>query len=174
MCTLAMALSGLGSVVSVMGAVQQGQAAAAQADYSAKVARQNAEIDRRKADDASERGRLESEKMKEKGRQFSGAQKAALASQGTRMDTGSPLAIQIDTAGITASDDATLRYNAMLERSGFLSNAAQAETRARGSEFESSLAKQASFYNAGSTLLTGASSLAKQWDFWKNGTVYQP
>jgi len=169
MCTLAMALAGVGSTVSAMGAIQQGQAASAQAEYSAKVARQNAELERRKADDASERGRIESEKMKEKGRQFSGAQKASLASQGTRMDTGSPLAMQVDTAGIVAADDATLRYNTMLERSGFLNNASQAETRARGSEFESSLAKQASFYNAGSTLLTGASSLAKQWDYWKNG-----
>jgi hypothetical protein len=151
-----------------MGAIQQGNAAAAQAEYSAKVARQNAEIDRRKADDASERGRLESEKMKEKGRQFAGAQKAALASQGTWMDTD--LACLTDRfCRMTAADDAMTDTNAMLERSGFLSTLPRRRTRARGSEFESSLAKQASFYNAGSTLLTGASSLAKQWDFWKNG-----
>lgn len=169
MCTIAMALAGLGTAVSTMGALQQGQAAAAQADYQKKIAEQNAEIERRKANDASERGRIESEKLREKGRQFAGTQRAALAGQGTQMDTGSPLAMQVDTAGMIASDDAALRYNAMLERSGFLNSAAQAENRARGAEFESQLAKQASYFNAGSTLLTGASSLAKQWDFWKNG-----
>lgn len=169
MCTIAMALSGLGTAVSTMGAIQQGQAAASQADYTAKVARQNAELEERKAKDASERGRLESEKLREKGRQFAGTQRAALAGQGTQMDTGSPLAMQVDTAGMVAADDAAVRYNAMLERSGFLNNAAQAENRGRGAEFESQLAKQASYFNAGSTLLSGASSLAKQWDFWKNG-----
>lgn len=174
MCTLELAMAALGTATSAAGAIQQGNAAAAQAEYQKKVSEQNAELERRRADDASERGRIESQRLQEQGRQFAAAQRAALASKGTRIDTGSPLAIQVDTAGMTAADDAMTRYNAMLQRSGFLSNAAQAETRARGAELEGSLAKQASYFKAGSSLLTGASSIASQWDFWKaDNKIYE-
>ncbi|MCQ4763490.1 hypothetical protein [Cloacibacillus evryensis] len=169
MCTLAMAISGFGSAFSAMGAINQGKAAQAQADYSAAMARQNADMERRKSDDALERGRMESAAVREKGRQFAGAQRAALASSGAQLDTGSPLAMQVDTAGITAADAAKAGYNAAMESWGFLGNAAGYETRARNYEAEGAAAKKASYLSAGTSLLTGASSLASQWDFWKGG-----
>ncbi|MEG2185372.1 MAG: hypothetical protein RRY12_11885 [Cloacibacillus sp.] len=169
MCTLAMAISGFGSAFSAMGAISQGKAAQAQAEYSAAMSRQNAEMEKRKSEDALERGRIEAASVRERGRQFTGAQRAALASSGTQLDTGSPLAMQVDTAGITAADAAKASYNAAMESWGFLGNAANYETRARNYEAEGEAAKKASYLNAGTSLLTGASSLAKQWDFWKNG-----
>lgn len=169
MCTLALAVSGLGSVFSAAGAIGAGKSAQAQADYQAAAARQNAELERRRSGDALERGRMEAAQVREKGRQFAGAQRAALASSGTRLDTGSPLAMQVDTAGITAADAAKTSYNAAMESWGFLGNAANYETQARNYEAEGEAAKKASYFRAGASLLTGASSLASQWDFWKGG-----
>lgn len=112
---------------------------------------------------------MESAAVREKGRQFAGAQRAALASSGAQLDTGSPLAMQVDTAGITAADAAKAGYNAAMESWGFLGNAAGYETRARNYEAEGAAARSASYLSAGGSLLTGASSLAKQWGFWKSG-----
>lgn len=174
MCTLTMALAGLGAGVSAYGAVQAGNAQAAQYEYQAQVSRQNAELERRKANDASERGRLEEYKTREKGRQFAASQRAALAGSGTQIDTGSPLAMQVDTAGLVERDAAKDRYNSQMERWGFLSNASQYESQGKSYDSAAGSVKQAGLFNAASSLLGGASSLSSQWDFWKQGGKNKP
>lgn len=169
MCTLAMAISGLGTAFSAVSSLNAGKQAQAQSEYQAAMARQNAELERRKSDDALERGRLEEAGVRERGRQFTARMRAGLASSGTEISTGSPLVIQVDSAGMTAADAAKTRYNSQMESWGYLANASEAEGRARQYEAEGEAASKAGKVGAFTSLLTGASSLAGQWDYWKGG-----
>lgn len=169
MCTLAMALTGIGAAVSGYSAIMAGKAQAQQAEYQKKVAEQNAELARKKGTQAAQRGAIEAWSVAEKGRQFAGRQAAAQSGQGTNMGKGSPFAQRVDTAGMTAKDAATARYNGTMEQWGYDAQASQYGSEAVGYGMAAKQAKTAGALGAFSSVLGGASSLASQWDYWKQG-----
>lgn len=188
MCTLMMALSGVGTAMSAYGSYAQGKAQEASllgqarsAEYTAAAERQNAEIARSRAEDEMDRGKTEDSRLRERGRQFLGSQRAALASNGVQLDSGSPLAMQEDTMNTVEEDAAAARYNTALTAWGFGVDATNAQTRANHADYEAASLKRAAkdagragTLGAATSLIGGASSLAGQWDFYKSGgTVTQ-
>jgi hypothetical protein len=99
------------AVIGGIGSIMQAQASASQAAYQAQVARNNQIIAQRNAADALKRGEVEEDKVRQRTAAILGQQRARLAGQGSVLDEGSPLDIQMDTAGLGELDALTTRSN---------------------------------------------------------------
>ena len=124
-------LAAIGSaVIGGASAIMQAQASASQAAYQAQVARNNQIIAQRNAADALKRGDVEEEKVRRRTAAILGQQRSLLAGQGIVLDEGSPLDIQMDTAGLGEIDALTTRSNFGREAYAFevqaMNHAAQA------------------------------------------------
>ncbi len=118
MCEFA-TIAAIGSaVVGGIGTMMQAQASASQAAYQAQVARNNQIIAQRNAADALKRGEVEEDKVRQRTAAILGQQRARLAGQGSVLDEGSPLDIQMDTAGLGELDALTTRSNYQREAYG--------------------------------------------------------
>jgi len=111
----AAAVAVVSGVMTAVSTVMQGQAAAAQAAYQAQVARNNQIIAERNAQDAEKRGDVAEDKTRQRTAFILGHQRAQLAGQGAALDDGSPLDLQMDTAGLGELDALTVRGNAQRE-----------------------------------------------------------
>lgn len=109
----------------VQGASSLGQgyaqmgAKVAQGDFEQRMAEMNARRADFLAEDAIKRGERDAAKVKKRGQQVIGAQRAAMAAQGIEVNDGSALAIQEDTAAMAAEDAVTVKNNAWREAWGF-------------------------------------------------------
>jgi hypothetical protein len=108
-----------GAVISAVGTVASAQAQANQASYQAQVARNNQIIADRNAADALKRYAIEEDKVRQRTASIMGSQRAKLAGQGAALDEGSPLDIQMDTAGLGELDALTVRSVGEREAYGF-------------------------------------------------------
>lgn len=99
------------AVISAAGTVASAQASSAQAAYQAQVARNNQIIAQRNAADALKRGDIEEDKVRQRTASIMGQQRGRLAGQGSVLDEGSSLDIQMDTAGLGELDALTTRGN---------------------------------------------------------------
>lgn len=135
-----------GAAVSAIGAIQSGKAQQKAAEYNAQVAEQAALAARQKAayDEAAHRREL--------ARMLS-AQRAAYGASGVDVSVGTPLLVMADTVQEGELDALAIRYGGEVGASRQLS-AAQL-SRMTGKQ-----ARTASYYQAGSSLLTGAASAA--------------
>ncbi len=137
-------LAGLAIIQAVTGAFTQFQAGRAR-KY---IARANERLFEFKATDAKRRGRERAGRVRQRGKKVIGAQRAALAAQGIRVDVGSASDIQRETADITDFDAMTIKNNALREAFGF-------ETRGADIRLESRFDRGATVVRATGTLLTG-------------------
>ena len=129
------------AVVSAVGAVRQGQAAAASADYNAKVAEQNAQI-------ANAQGNAAVEAQQRDAQRRMGAAVAAYGASGVQLSDGSPMDVLEESARNSALDAATLKYNYRLRGMGF-------ENQAALSSAQSGFASTSGYLNAGAALASG-------------------
>lgn len=184
-----LALTAAGTVMNVMGQSRQAQAGADQGAYMAQVAQRNAEIQQRNAvlaernaTLAEQQGRVAEDKARVRTAGVIGAQRAALASQGGDVNSGSNLDIVGDTASAGESDALTLRSNAAMRAYGYRIEGLGAETAAGSAQAQAGLysmmganAMNALPYGIGSSLLGGASSLGDKAlsysKFWGGGTA---
>ncbi len=173
MCTLAMALSGIGTAISAYGSVMQGNAEASAHEAQARAAEQNAAAERERARQSNQRAALDSWRTAEQGRQFAGRQRAAQGATGVYMGAGNAKAMREDTAGLAAADTAATRYNGMLETWGYLNNASQYQNQAGAERSAASAAKSAGKWGAFTSILGGASSLLSQWGSYSQGAGQQ-
>ncbi len=165
-----LALTAVGTGVSAMGQMQQQQAQAQQAQvmaaqyrYQQQVQLQNQALAERQAADSLQRGRVAEQNRRQVTQQQIGQQTARLAAQGTDLE-GSPTDILGDTAATGELDALTIRSNAEREAYGqriaalgYGNEATMAATRAANSTYEPS------YFGAGASLLSGASSLSEKW-----------
>lgn len=159
--SLAMAVIGTG--MSVAGQAQQAQATSAAAGYQSQVARNNQMIMEKNAEYDQQRGDIAVENSQLKTAQTIGSQRAALATQGGDVDSGSDLDIQGDTARAGETDALTIRsntarqvWNDQVQGEGYGAQAGLLSM--TGANALSSLP-----YGMGSTLLGGASSVGMKW-----------
>jgi hypothetical protein len=137
------AIAAVGTAVSAVGMVQQGQAANAAAKSNAKALEQQAEAENRAAGAREEAQRRQA-------RQFLGGQRAALAQAGIGLD-GSAYDVARQS-GINAELDAlNIRYDGQLAAAGL-------QGRADMTRFEGRQARTAGYIGAGTALLQGAAS----------------
>ncbi len=156
-----LALAAGGTAMTVAGQSQAAGAAAGQAQYQSQVARNNQIIAERNATLAKQQGDVQATQKQQQTAQIIGAQRAALASQGGDVDSGSPLDIQGDTARAGFTDAATIRSNAALTAYGYEVQANSAGASADNFSRAGANATANLPFGIGSSLLGGASSLAK-------------
>lgn len=142
--TLADAAAVVGAVTSAAGAMQQGAAQQNMANYNAAVAEREAESARRAAafEESAQRDRAEKVKS---------TQRALFAKSGVTPE-GSPLLVEADTAQQAEQDALAIRYSGSVAE-------ARAKSQAALDRMQGKVAKQAGYFKAGSSLLTGASRL---------------
>jgi hypothetical protein len=151
-----------GPMVGLAGQAQEAGAQAGMASYQAQVARNNQMVAEWYARRAEEQGRSDEQQQRLKGAGLLGAQRAALASQGGDVDSGSPLDIQADTARAGELAAQTVRSNAALKAYGFRVQAANADADARRYDAQAAQVLAALPYSIGSSLL-GTATRAAGW-----------
>lgn len=140
-------LSVIGTVVSVIGAIQQGKAAKKAADYNATINLQNAQIAR----DNAQQQALQQDRQ---ARLRIGAINAGQGKSGGTSE-GSVLDVIGDVAGQNELERQNILYGGELTARGY-TNTATLDT-AQGKQ-----AQQSSYYKAGGELLTGGASTYNQ------------
>lgn len=173
-----LAVAAAGTAASVAGQMQQQQAQSqaagvnsANAVYQSQLARQQqvlvAQQTQQQVDDAKRRGDVAEMNRRRLTSQQTGEQQARLAAQGTDLE-GSPTDILGDTAAVGEFDAQTIRSNAAREAYGYKvagqrtemglgNDATMASLRAANSTYSPS------YLGAGSSLLSGASTLGEKW-----------
>ena len=136
-----------GSVMSAIGAMQQGQAAKSAADYNATIATQNAAIARRNAADKATQADRETYLRL-------GQIRANQGASGGNAGEGSVLDVIGDVAAQSELERQQIIYQGELQARGF-QNDATLET------FSGDTKQNASYWKAGSELLSGASNYSR-------------
>jgi hypothetical protein len=160
MAGVSMAMTAAGTAMSIAGQAQQAGAQAGMANYQAQVARNNQMVAEWNAQRALQQGQVDEQNQRSKAAALLGSQRAALASQGGDVDSGSPLDIQADTARAGEYDAQTIRNNAAVKAYGYRVQGANAGAEANLDDYKAASAMGALPYGMGSSLLGGASKLA--------------
>ncbi len=155
--TLAIAATAVSAAGSIVSGVNQSN----QMRYGARVAEANAAMDRAAAQDAIDRGAKEEQRQYRKNAQVQGQQRVALAANGLEVDFGSAGDIQDDAKMIGWEDASTIRQNAIREAKGYEISAANNVDKAASSRAGAKAAVIGSVFDAGSTILSGASQVGK-------------
>jgi hydrogenase maturation factor len=155
------ASSVVGTGVSIMGQMQQADAARQAANYQAAVARNNQILANQRAAQIEAEGKAAEQKKRLETQRLIGRQRAVLAGNGVLVDVGSALDITSDTAAFGELDALNTRYNytnqaynARRQADNFGSDAAMADFRASNSDATLAVT---------GTLLSGAGSVADKW-----------
>jgi hypothetical protein len=150
-----------GMAASTYGAYQKSKATRSAYEYQAAVNQNNATLAEWQAQDALQRGARSEQTQRLKTAQLRGTQRARLAANGVALDEGSPLALLQDTDYMGELDANTIRDNAGKEAWGAR---IQGGNYSRDASMLSDRADAESPWGAaGSTLLTGAGSVADSW-----------
>jgi uncharacterized protein YpuA (DUF1002 family) len=165
MCTAAIGMiMNVAGIFTSMQAAKAGAKAQAQSyEHQAKMQEQNAKLAQQQAQDASNRGFEATQDLRRKAGAFASTQKSLLAGQGTDTDSGDASKVLQDTAQNMELDAATLRYNAQLEKYGLLAQGQDYMAQADLSRTSADNARIAGKYEAMTTLLTGASTMASKY-----------
>ena len=147
-----------GTAATVVGQIQQTNAANSAARYNAAILDRNAQIANQQAAAVEQQGAIDEKQQRLRVAALTGTQRAAYGGSGLLVDEGTPLDVTRDTAGYGELDALTIRRNAGLDAWGI---------RNQGSNFQAqaSLARSSQsspWLSAGGSLLTGASSMAQQ------------
>lgn len=153
--------SAFGVGLQAYGAYQKGVATETAYDMQSQVEQNNAAYAEQQARDALDRGQEAVRNKRLETKQLKGSQRAALAANGIDLSQGSALNILTDTDLMGAHDAEVLRMNAAREAYGHQVNAGNDRANAALYGYRSSAENPA--LNAGTTLLMGAGSVAKQW-----------
>jgi len=133
--------------VSAFGTIQAGQAAKSAAKYNAAVAEQAAKA-------ASDKAAYDEQRHRESIRKLMSSQRALYGKSGLDMTEGSPLLVMEDTAAQGELDAMAIRYGGDIA-------SARDRSAANLSRMQGAAAVTASYFQAGSTLLSGASSAGR-------------
>ena len=127
----------------------------------AYVANMNAALSEMQAQDAIRQGTQAGIDVRQRAKQVKGAQRAAFAANGVRLDEGSPAAVQRSTEYLRDVDVATLANNAA--RAAFGYRVQKANQQARGGAMAAGADQVSPGGAAATSLLGSASSIAEKW-----------
>ncbi len=134
-------LSVVGAGVGAYAAIQQGQAQEAAAKYNSKVAQNNAIM-------AQQQSSLEAARIRRKNLQIIGMQRAAQAKSGVALDSGSAADVAYDSKVEGEMNALTALYTGKISANSSIA-------RSKLDLLEGENAVTGSYFNAGSTILTG-------------------
>ena len=157
----------IGAGAQAYGTYKQADAAKQAASFNAASYDQNRAYAESQANDALARGEDEARRARLATRMMVGAQRARMAANNVRIDSGTPLQVQMDTRMLGELDVMTIRENARREAAGFRNQGSQyatqaALTRASGDSVSPFLA-------VAPTVLTSAGSVADKWLRFREG-----
>lgn len=158
--TIAMVASLAATAASTVGSYQQASAEKSNARFQSQMADRNADIQEESARDASRRGAQEELRKRQQSDQFAASQRAALGATGDF--TGSSARIQEDTAKLSELDAMIIRNNT--EREAYNTRVAASNSRSEAQGYKAQAKGINPLFEAGTTLITGASSVAGKWD----------
>ncbi len=164
---VAIGTSVVGGVVSAMGQMQAGKAAANAAKYNAAVATQNAEVQQRNAKMVMEAGQAQVAAQGMKNAAKMGGIIANQGASGLDVNTGSPLDVRSSAAELGQLDALTVRSNAAKEAYGHQVAAVNDTAQAQLDTMQGKAASQAATIGAVGTLIGTAGSAASQWSKWQ-------
>ena len=144
-------LSGVGAGVQLYGALEEADAKKQQAEFQASQDRFNADISDIQAKDAIERGDVDANNLLNQARGVKGAQRAAAASSGVDVNSGSAAALVADTDQLSKFDVETIKSNAVREAFGYKAQAVQLRREAK-------MTVDAGERSARNTILTGGAN----------------
>lgn len=147
----------VGSAVSAVGAIQQGQAAKAQARSKAQANEYNAKVREMQASVEREQASRREERQRRRARQIQGAQRAAISQAGIGL-MGSALDIEEQSAVNAEMDALNIRYEGERNAIGMLNDARLEEYYADANREAGSNAMKGAYLSAGASILSGASS----------------
>lgn len=143
-----------GTAMGGYSAIESGRAAKADGAAQKKWDDYNAEVSRRNAAATEAAADYETTQQRRQVKQLKGAQRAAFAKSGTTME-GSPLMIAEDTAAQTELDIMMARRNSMIESQQYQSQAVLDNMSGKMAANRGKMAQRGSYWQAGSTILTG-------------------
>lgn len=170
LATAALVIAGASTAMQVYSSVAQGQAQSAQYKYRAKIDETNAQAAHYQADDARVRGQQEEIAQRRKTAGLMETQKTALGGMGFDMYDSTGSAILADTAQLGEIDAQTIRQNAGRQAWGFEQQERNYRQNAGLNSMSASNAGTAGWLNAGSSLFSGASSIADKWYSYNNNS----
>lgn len=162
-----MASTGAGAITSAIGSLEAGKAASEANQYQAQIALNNAAVAKRNASTVGEEGEIEAANQGLKNRATAGTITANQAANGLDVNSGSAVNVRKSADLIGQMDAMTIRSNAAREAYGYQTQANNFTGEAALKTSEASDALNSSYLNAGSSLLTGASTLGKQYASWQ-------
>lgn len=149
-------LSAISTAVSVMGAMQQANAAEASARAQAQQQEYNATVARNNAKVAADQANAAEEQQRRRFNALQGQAIAGIAQSGTGFD-GSNLDLLKQNEINNELDALTIRYEGQNKAAGLIAQADQDMYGAQVSRMNASTARTAGYFNAGSNLLSGMS-----------------
>jgi hypothetical protein len=134
----------------VAGAAISGYSAYQSGQSQKKASKYNADMAEMKALDASHRGATEAAAKRDHARKIGASQAANMAASGVRIDSGTPLSLLTETAGLGQLDALTSLNNAQREAWGYGGQATL-------DRYQGKAAARAGVLNSAGTMLGGAS-----------------
>jgi len=168
---IGLALTAVSTLVGVVGAISQGQAAKQQAEYQAAVARNNQIIAEQNKQYATQAGEAEAQAQSFKNRRILGGITAGQAASGIQLDSPTLSDVREGSEQTLRLDTQNIMQNALLRARG-----ADIQARSYGAEaglqdMRASQASTAGFLGAAGSLLSGASSFAEKWSRFQTPTT---
>ena len=149
----------IGTGISAMGMIQQGQAAGSQASYQAGVAQNNAVIAQQQADRARKQARIDSEDYARGQSDMMASRKALLGTTGGEATVGSPLAVSSDFAGESALNVRRIMNQGNVNASRLEQEVMNQKAQAGLYGMQGRQAVKSSYYKAGGSLFQTGSKI---------------
>ena len=178
MSALPLVIMAAGTAMKMIGDIREGRQLSAGEKYNAAVAEANIKALRTSAGFESEsltqQSEFEQQKISRAKEKLQATQRAAYAKAGVRLDVGSPLEVQADSAAQFELDLAANRYNLQMGleqiRYGADVQSAQLTAEAAHKRRLAKSYKTAGYLKAGSTFLTGGYGVASNWPSSDSGS----
>ncbi|MEC5161722.1 MULTISPECIES: virion core protein, T7 gp14 family [unclassified Janthinobacterium] len=159
---MGLAITAAGAISSAGAAYGQAQNQRSSLEYQASVAQSNAAFAEASASDAVRSGQTAEENHALKTGALFGAQRAQLAANGVDLGSGSANEILTTTKFMSERDALQIHDNAMMQAWGYRTQASSYVVDAQRAEGAADTISP--WMAAGTSLLTGASNVASQWD----------
>mgnify|MGYP003649067475 CR=1 FL=1 len=152
----------MGTVISTVGMIQQGQAAGSQAAFQAGVANNNAIIAQQQATRARQQARIDSQDYSRQQSDLMASRRALLGTTGGDAGAGSALAVSSDFAGESVLNTLRIRNQGEVNANRLEQEVMNQRAQAGLYGMQGRQAVKSSYYKAGGNLFKGGS------DIWRN------
>ena len=163
LAAVGIAASVASAAVGAYGAYQSGQAQSQAAAYQAQVAQNNATVANQNATAARQSGAIQEQISRMKSADLEGKQRAAAASNGFDVNSGSNLDLQAGTAAMGNQDALTIRNQTARTAYGYQVQAQNFSSTSALDTMQSSNASTAGYLSASGSIAGGAASVGDKY-----------